>query len=127
MRKRRVKELLPKETDIVEPFQGAPSVSQSHPPSSPQIITPYPNTMWAEEASLTASPVPSSPRKLLSQESMRAFASPRTQEQIPLPTEDDSQPSEVLLVHEDSGLRLPIPAVGSSRTLVELPSTYSPR
>jgi len=129
MRKRRAQEPLPKETDIVEPFQGVPSVPRSHPPSSPQITTPYLNTMWAEEASLTAEPVSSGPRKLLSQESMRAFASPRTQEQIHLPTEDDSQPSEVLLVHEDSGLRLPNPSAGSSRTpvLVELPPTYSPR
>jgi hypothetical protein len=126
MRKRRAQEIEPKETEIVEPFQGVPSVPQRHPPSSPPLITPYRNT---EEASPTAEPLSSGPRKLLNRESLRVLASPRMQEQIPLSTEDDNQPSEMLIVHEDSGLRLPVPTVGTSRTpvLVELPPTYSPR
>ena len=126
MRKRRAHEIQLRETDIVEPFQGAPSVSQSHPPSSPPLIIPRRDT---EEIYRTAEPVSSGPRKLLSEESLRVFASPRTREQVSLSTEDDNQPSELLLVHEDSGLRLPVPTTGSSRTpvLVELPPTYSPR
>ena len=135
MRKRRGL-LQPKETDISEPLQEALS----------QFITPFPlqDTMQAEEASGTAEPVRSDPRKLLSRKSIRVFACPRILQrhppsspqliapfqntEQPLSTDVDNQPSEVLVVHKDSGLRLPAPTAGSSRTpvLVELPSNYSP-
>lgn len=126
MRKRQAHKIQLRETDIVEPFQEPPSVSQRHPPSSPPLIIPRRNT---EEANHSTEPVSNGPWKLLSQGSLRIFTSPRTQEQAPLSTEDDNQPSELLLVHEDSGLRLPVSTAGSSRTpaLVELPPTYSPR